>query len=61
MTHSARALLIVAKLVVEKLLRVLGIVSMLFFIAYGVMAGAIATFLLFALNVFRDMPRPSRN
>ena len=61
MTHSARALLIVAKLVVEKLLRVLGIVSMLFFIAYGVMAGAIATFLLFALNVFRDMPGPSRN
>jgi ABC-type transporter Mla maintaining outer membrane lipid asymmetry permease subunit MlaE len=54
-------LLIVAKLVVEKLLRVLGIVSMLFFIAYRVMAGAIATFLLFALNVFRDMPRPSRN
>jgi hypothetical protein len=61
LTDSARALLIVAKLVVEKLLRALGIVSMLFFIAYGVMAGAIATFLLFALNVFRDMPRPSRN
>jgi hypothetical protein len=41
LTHSARALLIVAKLVVEKLLRVLGIVSMLFFIAYGAMVGAI--------------------
>jgi hypothetical protein len=38
-------------------LRVLGIVSMLFFIAYGALAGAVATFLLYLLslpiNVFR--------
>ena len=53
------ALLYVATLMVRTIvpLRVLGIISMLFFIGYGALAGAVATFLLYLLslpiNVFR--------
>ena len=53
------AILYVATLMVRTIvpLRVLGIVSMLFFIGYGALAGAVATFLLYLLslpiNIFR--------
>jgi ABC-type multidrug transport system fused ATPase/permease subunit len=53
------AVLYVATLMVRTIvpLRVLGIISMLFFIAYGALAGAVATFLLYLLslpiNIFR--------
>lgn len=47
------ALLYVATLMVRTIvpLRVLGIVSMLFFIGYGALAGAVATFLLYLLSL----------
>src|SRR5688572_18421758 len=53
------ALLYVATLMVRTIvpLRVLGIISMLFFIGYGALAGAVATFFLYLLslpiNIFR--------
>ena len=47
------AILYVATLMVRTIvpLRILGIVSMLFFIAYGALAGAVATFLLYLLSL----------
>jgi ABC-type multidrug transport system fused ATPase/permease subunit len=53
------AVLYVATLMVRTIvpLRILGIISMLFFIGYGALAGAVATFLLYLLslpiNIFR--------
>lgn len=53
------AILYVATLMVRTIvpLRILGIISMLFFIGYGALAGAVATFLLYLLslpiNIFR--------
>ena len=47
------AMLYVATLMVRTIvpLRILGIISMLFFIGYGALAGAVATFLLYLLSL----------